>query len=135
MKARKAGLVVYGLVLVCLAFVLGFLLGHGSGVTNVTVSSSPPHVVEEIVVEETEKAADQAALSEPTQMNPLDLNTATAEELDLLPGIGPELAKRIVEYRQTNGKFVAKEQIMDVKGIGEKRYAEIEPLIRIGGTQ
>lgn len=129
------GLAVYGLILVCLAFVLGYLLGHGSGVTNVTVSSSPPHVVEQVAVEETEKPADEAIASEPTRMNPLDLNTATAEELDLLPGIGPELAKRIVEYRQTNGKFVAKEQIMDVKGIGEKRYAEIEPLIRIGGTQ
>jgi competence protein ComEA len=61
----------------------------------------------------------------------LDLNTASQAQLERLPGIGPELAGRIIKYRQSVGRFVAKEQIMDVEGIGEKRYADLEQLITV----
>jgi len=64
----------------------------------------------------------------------VDLNTAEQADLETLPGIGPELASRIIAYRQTIGAFVSKEQIMDVEGIGEKRYADMEQLITVGGT-
>ena len=63
--------------------------------------------------------------------NPLNINLATAEELDMLPKIGPVLAERIIAYREKNGNFVQKEQIMDVKGIGNGIYAEIQELISI----
>jgi competence protein ComEA len=61
----------------------------------------------------------------------LDLNTASQAQLERLPGIGPELAGRIIAYRQSVGRFVAKEQIVDVEGIGEKRYADLEQLITV----
>ena len=67
----------------------------------------------------------------PTTENPLNINLATAEELDMLPKIGPVLAERIIAYREKNGSFVQKEQIMDVKGIGNGIYAEIQELISI----
>jgi len=61
----------------------------------------------------------------------LDLNTATVEQLDGLPGVGPVLAQRIVEYRTRNGGFRSVEQLREVTGIGERRYAELKDLVRV----
>jgi competence protein ComEA len=54
----------------------------------------------------------------PTSDNPLDLNTATAEQLDALPCLGSTLAERIVAYRQVNGKFRSVDELDQVEGIG-----------------
>lgn len=53
---------------------------------------------------------------------PLDLNQVSAADLDLLPGIGPTLASRIIEYRQKNGGFRVPNELLQVEGIGEKKY-------------
>lgn len=60
---------------------------------------------------------------------PLDLNTATAAELETLPGIGKVYAERIVAYRQEHGPFKSSEEIMQVKGIGPACYEQIRDLI------
>lgn len=62
---------------------------------------------------------------------PLNLNTATADQLDDLPGVGPVLAERIVDYRTRHGGFRSIEQLQDVSGIGARRYADLKPLVRI----
>ena len=59
----------------------------------------------------------------------LNINTATLEELDALPGIGPALANAILEYRAANQTFYFIEELMDVPGIGEKRFEALKPLI------
>jgi len=64
-------------------------------------------------------------------LTPLDLNTATVEELRRLPGIGEELAERIVAYREEHGPFEAVEQIMEVSGIGEGKFAALEGRITV----
>lgn len=61
----------------------------------------------------------------------LDLNTATIAQLELLPGIGPAIAKRIVEYREQHGKFATLESLDAVKGIGPKTIARLRPLVTI----
>ena len=53
---------------------------------------------------------------------PLDLNQVTESDLELLPGIGPTLARRIVDYRQKNGVFNRVNELIQVEGIGEKKY-------------
>jgi competence protein ComEA len=63
---------------------------------------------------------------------PININTATTEELDWLPGVGPETAKHILEYRDKNGAFHKIEQIMDVPGIGPATFQRIKDLIMIG---
>jgi len=60
----------------------------------------------------------------------VNLNTATEADLCRLPGIGPVLAKRIVEHRRKIGGFKSVEQLLDVKGIGEKKLEQIRPYVR-----
>ena len=64
-------------------------------------------------------------------LSPLDLNTATAEELATLPGIGAELAGRIVACREERGGFGSVEEIMEVPGIGEGKFAALEGRITV----
>lgn len=61
----------------------------------------------------------------------ININTATADELSKLPRIGPKMSQRILEYRQQNGKFKKIEDIMKVKGIGEKTFKGFEKMITI----
>lgn len=62
---------------------------------------------------------------------PLDLNTATAAQLETLPGIGPVLAARIVDYREQHGRFRSVRDLLKVAGIGPKKFASIEPHVRV----
>ena len=66
-------------------------------------------------------------------LSPLNLNTATQEELAQLPGIGEELARRIVEHREANGPFETIEELMEVSGIGEGKFADLEGRITVNG--
>jgi competence protein ComEA len=63
---------------------------------------------------------------------PIDINAATAAQLQELPGIGPSTAQKIVDYREANGPFVALEDIMDVPSIGEAKFEGIKDLITVG---
>ena len=59
----------------------------------------------------------------------INLNTASAEKLATLPGIGPSIARRIIEYRDAQGLFEAVEDLMNVKGIGPKKFERIKPYL------
>ena len=61
----------------------------------------------------------------------LDLNTATVEQLDALPGVGPVTAAAIVAWRQANGKFTSVDQLADVDGIGPARLEKLRALVRV----
>jgi competence protein ComEA len=61
----------------------------------------------------------------------LNINTATAVELEALPGIGPSLAEKIVEHREDNGLFNSVEELLDVSGIGPAKLDQLRDLIRI----
>jgi competence protein ComEA len=65
----------------------------------------------------------------------VNLNTATAEQLDVLPGVGPRTAARIIEYRQKNGGFKKIEEIMNVRGIGEKGFLRMKNQLTVAPTK
>ncbi len=73
-----------------------------------------------------------ARVDEPAALDLIDINTADAETLSTLPGIGPTLAQRIVEYRETWGDFYYIEDIMNVEGIGPSTFENIKDLIMTG---
>jgi competence protein ComEA len=62
---------------------------------------------------------------------PIDLNTATLAELDTLPGVGPVLAQRILDWRTEHGQFATVDQLSDVPGIGDARLAQLRDLVRV----
>jgi len=111
-------------------FTLGLFIGRNSGSGTVTVAvpaqmQTAPATVAATIPAET--------VPEETVSFPVNINTADAETLTALPGIGQVLAERILAYRAQNGPFRAVEEITNVEGIGEKKAEAILELITVGG--
>lgn len=79
-------------------------------------------------------SSSSRSLSDSTREK-VDINVATQVELQSLPGIGPSLAQRIVDYRQAHGPFSSPEEITQVRGIGPKTYQRICPLMTAGSRR
>ena len=65
------------------------------------------------------------------QQGLVNLNTATASELEELPGVGPVLAQRIVDWRTEHGRFASVDELAEVSGIGEKMFAQLQPKVTV----
>jgi competence protein ComEA len=76
-------------------------------------------------------SAQKASTAKPSASGPLNLNTATVAQLEALPGIGKSVAERILEYREKSGGFKKVEDLMNVRGIGEKSFLKLKPLITV----
>ena len=79
-----------------------------------------------------QKAAAPARADARPALATINLNTATAAELEKLPGIGQKVAARIVEYREKNGPFKKVEELMNVQGIGEKSFLQFRSQLTVG---
>lgn len=102
----------------------------GSGIT--LYKRTQPQFAPELIVEKREVDSllqIQSPLNQEQGKKKIDLNQATTTELQLLPGVGPTLSKRIVEYRERNGQFEKIEDLMQVQGIGLKIFEQIQDYI------
>lgn len=114
-----------GLTLVFSAFIVGLFIGRNYNRQPVQIQPLPAV---------TSAAVPPPAVStEPTEPAMININIASAEDLQLLPGIGPLLAERIIAYREENGPFEIPGELMNVPGIGEKKLEEIWDYITTGG--
>jgi len=77
----------------------------------------------------TSLAAESPAATTITE--PVHLNKASAEQLQLLPGVGPALSERIIAYRDTHGPFKDVDQLIEVKGIGQSKLAKLKPSLTV----
>jgi competence protein ComEA len=90
---------------------------------------------EQLVVPQPGEAPPAAAAPAPTASAgapagaPIDLNTATPEQLETLPRVGPAMAQRIIDWRTANGRFASVDDLKNVTGIGDKTFAELKDLV------
>ena len=82
-----------------------------------------------------EAGTTEPAPEEPAYSGPVDVNTAGLEELETLTGIGPALGQRIIDYREENGPFQSVEDLLNVKGIGEKTLDKFRDNVTVGGAE
>jgi comEA protein len=75
------------------------------------------------------------SVAKPPVAGLININTASATELEALPGIGAKTAARIVEYRQKNGPFKKIEELMNVRGVGEKNFLKLKGQISVSGAK
>ena len=86
---------------------------------------------EQIYVDSTVLNSSGKRVNKKTPTGPININRATARQLDALDGIGPVIAARIVEYRKVNGSFLSVDDLQKVSGIGAAKFAQIKSKVRI----
>lgn len=113
-------------------FVTGIQLGRSMNNRDVTIRMSAESATRpSSTIESTADSGDTQTATRSVMGKKMNINTATAEELDALPGIGPVIAQRIIDYRQKNGAFSDVSELTRVAGIGEKKLNEIIELITV----
>lgn len=138
----KAKLLRWGLLLCCAGFLLFGLGLYFGRTTGGTVLYQRPAAASSVAAEapeapETPEAPEEPDAPEETATEPegmasrVNLNTADAAALESLPGIGPALAQRIIDYRTANGPFQTTAEIQDVRGIGAGIYEKIKDSITV----
>ena len=112
--------IMIGITCMFLCALLGIFIGRNTSGNYISINSA-------INVTDQTESNDNAD-------GRMDINTASLQQLQLLPGIGETLAQRIIDYRTENGDFATVEDLMKVSGIGERKFEALKPYVKIGAT-
>jgi competence protein ComEA len=92
-------------------------------------ASERPQATRNTGIREAKAEARSSATARKAPSRPVDLNRASQQELETLPGVGPALAQRIIDYREEHNGFASADELDEVKGIGEKKLEKIRPFV------
>lgn len=124
---KQIGRWVFGFIFLIAVFMLGYFFGSSRPASTASL------IIQEVPAEKETLPVHQWLPSHYGPAYRLDLNSATAEELQKLPGVGEILAQRILEYRKSIVAFRSTEELLEVEGISENLFNEIRHMTKVGG--
>jgi comEA protein len=141
-------------VLIVKRFQPGWFLRASMGTPDFDARQTPPQLKSQYPVQVNQKKTEQLPVNDtkqtpqqptsqpstsndkkPVVVGKININTADAEELTKLPGIGPTKAQNIIDYRNKNGRFSSVDDLLNVKGIGEKTLEKLRNSVTIGDNR
>jgi competence protein ComEA len=134
MSTERKNIFTRGDILAVLLLIACLLLGGALIILQKSTRQLPPELVIQTVTQAGETKREAVPSSPPKTGSPMlliNINSAPADSLELLPGIGPVYASRIIDYRNTHGAFESLDELTDIRGIGPKTLKKIENLITL----
>jgi len=113
---KKPYWIFIGITVAFLCIMIGIFIGRSTAGAYIPVDGAEESITE----------------SQNDNIGKIDINTASLEQLQLIDGIGPSIAQRIIDYRTENGDFKTIEELMNVSGIGEKTFEKMKVYIKVG---
>ena len=128
---KKPHWILIGITCAFLCLILGIFIGRNLSDTHLTIENAGDTNISVTQSSQTDDADETESSETEIKDGKININTATANQLELLPGIGEVIAQRIVDYRTESGPFQSVDDLLNVSGIGEKKLEQIKPYAKV----